>query len=578
MNNKIKIKENELSRLFRFMRPCITPYSVGILGMSLIGSGMAVVSAFSLKYMIEAALSKSNSLLITAGLLMLGAMVAGVFLIPVFYFIFKKSIVKTMASIRLELMRNIQRLPLGFLQDKHSGDFVSRINNDTQVIESVFSENLLVIVSTTMLGLGSIVFMIQLNWQLSLIFIFIGVIMAFINLLFAEPLRKVSDKIQAQLGQVTEKVIDLLNGISVIRMFHLEKKIVSIYKTENDRLVKLELKRINKFALLESTNYLLSMLNFAGLISVGAFLVLGNKADFGTLTALVMLQLNVSNAFLNLGRFVPMLQASLAGAARVFEVLDADKERIDGAKTLADNTTGSLSVRFENVGFSYNPNETILNGFTIAAEADQMTALVGPSGSGKSTIIKLLLGFYAPQQGTILIGGKPVSDYSLDDLRGLIAYVPQESYLFDGTIFENIQYGRMEASEQEVYEAARAANAHDFINQFPEKYNSVVGEGGSKLSGGQRQRISIARAILKNAPILLLDEATSSLDSESEKLIQQALDNLMKKKTVIAIAHRLSTIQKADRILVLNKGKLVEQGRHEELIQNKGLYHTLYNL
>jgi ATP-binding cassette, subfamily B, bacterial len=550
---------HELKRLFSFMKPNMLPYSIGILGMSLISAGMAIVVAFALKNMAEAALSKSTSQLIQTGLMMLSMMLGFIVFVPALYFIYQRSIKRTMASIRLELVKNIERLPISFIENRHSGDFISRLNNDTQVMEVVFSENLLAILSTVTLGIGSILFMAQINWKLSILFVGISILMALINLLFVKPLRKLSDAIQGKMSTVTERLVDLLNGFSVIKMFHVEEKISGYYERENNSLAVNELRRINKYAFLEGGNYLLNMINFVGLISIGSVMVMEKVMDFGTLTAFVMLQMNVSNAFLRLSKYVPLLQSSLAGAARVFELQDVEKERANA--TAGAGVSPPLlpqeMVQFDHVYFNYSKNETILEDISFKARSDRMTAFIGPSGSGKSTIIKLLLGFYEPVKGDIIVAGKQIFDYSLNDLRNLIAYVPQESYLFDSTILENIRYGRIDASEDEIYEAARVANAHDFILKLPEKYNTMVGETGSKLSGGQRQRIAIARAILKNAPILLLDEATSSLDSESENLIQMAVDSLLCKKTVIVIAHRLSTIKQADKIYAINKGKLV---------------------
>ncbi|MBN2862726.1 MAG: ABC transporter ATP-binding protein [Bacteroidales bacterium] len=576
-NMKIEYKK-DLSRLFGFIKPFFPNYLTGVFGMSLLGAAMAIVSAFLMGNIVEAAQSSNISLIITTSIILAATIVVEIFITPVFYFKQKKSIAKTMAEIRLKLLSHVQRLTIGYAETNHSGDLISRINNDTMVIESIYGQILQMIVSVVFISIGSIIFMLRLNWRLSLIFIFISLLMAAVNILFAKPLRVLSDRIQRQMGVITERLINLLSGFTVIRMFNAEKKVLEEYSTENNQLVQQELKRVNLFSFLEGTNYLLNMMNFAGLICIGSLAILDKQIDLGTLTSLVMLQMSVSEAFLGLGTIFPMMQGSLAGASRVFNIMDAEKERVNTTVGNPVNLMERDLVCFKDVEFEYIPGEPVLRNFSFQAIKDRMTAFVGPSGSGKTTIIKLLLGFYPTTRGDILIAGKSVSDYSLEELRDLIAYVPQEPYLFDYSIFRNIQDGKPGASEIEVFEAARAANAHDFIMDLADKYETQVGEAGAKLSGGQRQRISIARALLKDSPILLLDEATSSLDSESEKLIQEAIDNLSRKKTVLIIAHRLSTIRNADRIYVIERGLLVEEGCHQDLINKKGLYHYLYNL
>jgi ATP-binding cassette, subfamily B, bacterial len=280
--------------------------------------------------------------------------------------------------------------------------------------------------------------------------------------------------------------------------------------------------------------------------------------------------------FTSLGNFIAQIQGSLAGANRVFELLD---EPVEPERYVLKKTEDTAAmVELQDIGFSYNGTDRVLDGVSLSIGKGQMAALVGPSGGGKSTVLKMLLGYYPPQEGNIVVNAKSIGQYSLTELRDMMAYVPQDAYLFDGTVEENIWYGRPKATREEVIAAAEAANAHGFITELPEGYATKVGERGTRLSGGQKQRIAIARALLKNAPILLLDEATSALDSESEQLVQDALNRLMQGRTTIAVAHRLSTIRHADVIYVIEGGEVVEKGNHTELAEGEGLYNRLYEL
>jgi ATP-binding cassette subfamily B protein len=324
-----------------------------------------------------------------------------------------------------------------------------------------------------------------------------------------------------------------------------------------------------------------SNLKGLGVMSYGLYLLLNNQISLGAILAVIFLQGNASFLFENIGRFISDVQKSLAGAIRVFEILDMSTEN-DYKPDLFDNSSLSNRhkdemIKLENAEFSYKENK-VLDNVSLSIAKGSVTALVGPSGGGKSTIIKLIMGFYQLNSGKLIVSEKPVNNYTLEQLRSQIAYVPQNAYLFYGTILENISYGKDNASQEEIIEAAKAANAHDFIMQMPNGYETLVGERGESLSGGQRQRVAIARAILKDSPILLLDEATSALDSESEQLVQDALNKLMKGRTTLVIAHRLTTVTHADKIYVLENGKVVECGTNKELLAKEGLYSKLYKM
>lgn len=338
------------------------------------------------------------------------------------------------------------------------------------------------------------------------------------------------------------------------------------------------LKKVKTTAILDSLNVLGKMLDTIGVVGVGSYFVFKGKVSIGTIIAIWQLKNPILNFFNRLSNLIAEIQIALAGAERIFEVMD-ESEEPKKYQHLEVKIIPNLdkAIIFENVDFGYLPNQWVLKNLSFEVKKGKKVALVGASGEGKSTIFKLLMGFYPPDKGTIIVDGLSLASTELSEIRKKIAYVPQNAYLFNGTIMENIRYGKVDATEEEIIRAAKIANAHDFITSFENGYHTLVGERGAQLSGGQRQRIAIARAVLKDAPILLLDEATSALDAESEYLVQEALDRLAEGRTTLIIAHRLSTIKNVDEILVIDGGYVKERGTHEELMAiEQGIYRTLY--
>jgi ABC-type multidrug transport system fused ATPase/permease subunit len=373
-------------------------------------------------------------------------------------------------------------------------------------------------------------------------------------------------------------------------MFHLESSVHRRYADENAGLAGATLQHARYRVRSQVSGELLSNLARFGLAILGLWLLMGGDVEVGTVWAIIHLYGNASLLFGQVGDMLTRIQRVLAGARRVFELLDWPIEPVEAVPSgeepglAVEPSKDRIAVR--DLSFAYPGEDAedsgddveVLNGINLSARQGQVVALVGPSGGGKSTIVKLLLGFYPVREGVVAIDGKPIDAYPLPQLRSRMAYVPQDAYLFDGTIEENIRYGKPGATREEVIAVAQAANAHIFILEQPDGYDTPVGERGARLSGGQRQRIAIARALIKDAPILLLDEATSALDSESEQQVQDALEVLMRGRTTVAIAHRLSTVENADTIYVIEEGRVVEQGRHEELVGRGGLYSTLHEL
>ncbi len=634
MENNVTAEKNstfkELRRIFSFIKTGKSGYVIGLLGSSLIGAGASLLVAFAVKDLLDAAILRDNTRLMRAVIYILISIgILSVFA-PLFNYIFKKTVHNTMAGIRLMVIEHLERVQIRYYESTHSGEIISRVNNDIQALEETISDNIFMLVSTCLTGISSAVLMFIFDWRTAVILIILGVVSSFVNIGFAGPARRISDNMQEGLSVLTEKLSDLISGMEVMKMFNIVPQIKGRYDEANVELSKISMRFVRLEILQGSANYLLGWLNFGGIMLIGAIMAIYGTISFGSLVANIQLLNGVTSMFLQLGGFVTEIQTSIAGAVRVYEILDEpleeepipeednlqelnfdnrlgeiryieDMRRLKEMRDIRDLYTGrnknkgskssgalrrfgdpegekNFYIEVDNLDFSYEEGKKALDGISLKLRKGSMAALAGPSGGGKSTLVKLLMGFYKPDGGDIRINGRSIKQYTLEELRNLVAYVPQDAYLFEDTILQNILYGRNTAGMDQVMEAARTANAHEFIMDLPEGYNTLVGERGARLSGGQRQRIAIARAILKNSPILILDEATSSLDSESEHLVQDALEKLMKGKTVIAIAHRLSTIENAHVIYIIENGRIVESGNHMELFEDSGLYKQLYEL
>jgi ATP-binding cassette subfamily B protein len=578
--HKSASRRNTLWRLFGFLKPYRAVYFASLAGLAIVLTAERMVTAYVIKLFVDSIINSQLNLLwfsVKVWLLFLLAWIPAQLLL---YYSWRSAIVRAVANLRQVIFDHLQQLPLGYHEGRHSGDLLSVITNDVTTAEGAFRQDLLNLANAGLQGLSATVFMLVLNWKLALVIIASGMITLVVNAVFAAPLRRAGDEIQARLGGVSERLADLLAGFQVVRTFNLGAWILGRFDQANQELLDSSLKRVYLDAGLTAANGL-GILSFFIPLAVGASMVLAGQTTFGILTA--MIQLNGSIQFLvnSLGGTITRIQASLAAADRILAVLDAPPEPERYAEPAAlpagSNPAGAL-LQFTGVHFSYDGGQAVLQGLSFEAYPGQTIAFVGPSGGGKSTIFRLLLGCYPLRAGGIWVAGKPFHDYRLEELRQLFAYIPQDAYLYAGTILENIRYGKLNATQEQVIAAARSAYAHEFIAEFPEGYETLVGERGARLSGGQRQRIAIARALLKDAPMLLLDEATSALDSESEELVQRALGALMRGRTVLVIAHRLSTIENADRIYVIESGQVVETGSHQELLDRKGLFYRLHEL
>jgi ABC-type multidrug transport system, ATPase and permease components len=575
------MKKNTYIRLFKFIRPRWLPYVTGIVGISFVNLSFNLVFAVGLKMLTNAILGHNLTQLTKNSISM--AVYLGILMVaePVFFYMFASTTRSTTGDVRQALFNHIQKLPVRYIEDRHTGDYISRLLNDIQAAENAFGWNVMLPISSIVTGIGAGIYIFGTSPILGAVAVGIGIIGMIANASFMKPIRKMSKKAQESISRYTQRISDMMFGSQVIKIFSIKRIIERKYGLANEDIRRWSMRRVVLSSFLNSINSFLGSMSFIGFILIGSLMVMKKQLTFGSLFSASQMAGNLSWTFRSIGSYLTNIQASLAGADRLFEILDApvEEETTVKDKEMEVNVqkTGT-DVVFNNVTFSYDGENTVIDKLNLEVKKGEILAVVGSSGGGKSTLYKLLLRFYTPVSGSIYILGKPVESYNTSELRQLFAYVPQDSYLFCGTIGENIGYGKPGASMDDIIEAARAANAHDFIMEFPEGYDTEVGERGVRLSGGQKQRIAIARALLKDAPILLLDEATSSLDSESEDEVQKALNVLMKGRTTIVVAHRLSTIKNADRIIVLEDGNITEEGNHDSLMSLGNSYAHLYNL
>ena len=589
------IRSSTLLRMMRLLGKRFWPYAISLLVFSLVVSVcFNIVLAFLMKNVLDASMDNNQDLLMRALTLALVTFLGGTPIVLATHYICSICIKRTITDLRHQLFHQIANLPLSEFEGGHSGDLVSRVTNDLAQITPIYFDQLQALTMALFMGVTGIVSIFNIDVRIGGVVLVLGIATVISNARFSKPLRITSEHVQANTGTMTERLVDLLQSIPVVKMFQLQRTIHSTYTDANADLVSAEIDSGNIRAQSDTVNQLFQWLSNLGLLGLGMFFYARGDISLGNAWAIVTLRRYSAMLFQYVGGMMVRIQGSLAAATRVFEVLDRETEpesyALETSESIpADELNSSHTIpllKFNAVTFQYLPSADEEEDTVVMALQDvdltigegKTAALVGPSGSGKSTLIKLLLRLYPEQVGEIRIAGQPARQIKLDTLRDMMAYVPQEAYLFDGTIEENIQMGRPDATLEKVYDAAKSANAHDFILEQPEGYQTRVGERGARLSGGQRQRIAIARALLKNAPILLLDEATSALDSESEQAIQDALETLMHGRTTLAIAHRLSTIKHADTIYVMDSGHIVEYGSHTDLLAKHGLYTKLHDL
>ncbi len=489
----------------------------------------------------------------------------------------------TLKRIREHLFRKVQKLPVRYFDTNPTGDIMSRFTNDVDIIGEMLNSTLVQIFSGTITLIGTLALMLYTNWVLAVVTIVVSPIIAKIGTAIAGKSRKYFMKQQTDLGKVNGYIEETVTGQKVVKVFNYEENIVNEFSELNQTLRNSQVKAQFISGIMGPCMNAMSQVNYTLTACVGSIIAFASRwgggvpfsaLDIGGLTVFVNYSRQFSRPINELAQQVTNIMSALAGAERVFNVMDEAEEIDEGKKLVLNKVHGDVLV--EGVTFGYNPDKTILKDVSVFAHPGQKIALVGSTGAGKTTITNLITRFYNINKGKITIDGVDIKDISLECLRENIAMVLQDTHLFTGTIMENIRYGRLSATDEEVRQAAKTSCADMFIKNMPEGYDTMLKGDGSNLSQGQRQLLNIARAALSKAPILVLDEATSSVDTRTEKHINEGMDALMEDRTTFVIAHRLSTIRNADAIMVLENGEIIERGTHEELLEKKGRYFELY--
>lgn len=481
----------------------------------------------------------------------------------------------SLAELRQMIAAQGITLPIKYFELHHSGDTLSILNADLAKIKKTLVWDLMVFIRQFTRGLAALTCMLFISWQLTLIVALLLPLLLRLVSIVTEPISKRSEQLQEEIGKVNSVAQDGLAGLMVTRAFNLTRLLDERFRQANRLALQKGIKIATTRALVDSLSYAAFVTPALVCFGYGGYLTITGQITFGSMMIFTQLLNYVSNPLHNIPTYWASIGEAAGAAQRLFHIFDQTPERQDGIVQQPHLDAESL-VQFNNVSFAYQPDTPVLEHVSFGIKRGEKIALVGTSGSGKTTILKLLLGFYPIEEGRISLLGSNISDWHLSSLRQQMAFVSQDTYLFPVSIGDNIACGKPGSSQAEIERAAQAANIHNFILTLPELYATPVGERGARLSGGERQRISLARAILKDAPLLLLDEATSALDTESEALVQQAVDRFMVGRTTVVIAHRLSTIKNVDRILVLDRGQIVETGTHAELFACGGLYRTLY--
>ena len=490
------------------------------------------------------------------------------------YDITEKRVITDMRKI---IFNHLQTLSTSFFVKRRTGEVMSRMTNDVTTIEGVITDVPATLLQQSIRLVGGIIIVIVMNWKLTFMILVLAPIMVLFAKTFGKKLKNLSREIQDKLAVSTTIIEENISGMSLVKSFVRQKQEVARFDDAVEDSFQSAKKRVKISAFFGPVIGFIAFLSALILLWYGGREVIAGNLTPGEMVAFILYAMIIAGPMGSFARLYTRIQEGMGASERIFEILDTQPE-VQDAPDAAPMPTIKGKVEIKNLNFHYREDQEVLKGLNISVEPGEMVALVGPSGAGKTTLVQLLHRFYDPIAGEILVDGKSIRDVQMTSYWRQIGLVPQETLLFGGTIEENIRFAKEEATLDEIKEAARSANADTFINECPDGYQTVVGEKGIRLSAGQRQRIAIARAILKNPHLLILDEATSSLDNESEKLIQEALERLMQGKTSFVIAHRLSTIHNADKILVMDKGQIVETGTHQELMDHQGLYQYLYNL
>ena len=480
-------------------------------------------------------------------------------------------------SLRKDISEKMNRLPLSYFDKHTSGDILSRVTNDIDTIAQSLNQSLSTLISNVVTLVGIFIMMLTISWQMTLIAVVVLPVSMILMRLVMKHSQKYFTQQQNSLGDVNGHIEEMYGGHQVVKAFNGEEKSVEQFEQYNESLYTSAWKSQFFGSLMMPISNFIGNIGYVGVCIIGGILAGSKTITIGDIQAFIQYVRQFNQPISQIAQAANLLQSTGAAAERVFEFLE-EEELTEDSATLSTEEVQNMkgAVTFADVHFGYNPDKIIINDFSLHVHAGQKVAIVGPTGAGKTTIIKLLMRFYELNGGSIMIDGEDITQMKRSDLRSLFGMVLQDTWLFKGTIRDNIAYGSNNATDEEIIEAAKKAHAHKFIIQLKGGYDAMLAEEGSNLSQGQRQLLSIARIMLANPPMLILDEATSSIDTRTERQIQDAFDTMMIGRTTFIVAHRLSTIQKADQIIVMNDGHIIEQGKHEELLKKNGFYHNLY--
>lgn len=483
---------------------------------------------------------------------------------------------KVSYNLRKEISEKINKLPLSYFDKVSNGEVLSRMVNDVDSISTNLEQILSQIITsvTTIIGITIMMLSISLTMTIGSLIVIPLSMMFIVFVVKKSQIHFINQ--QKYLGKVNSCVEEIYSGHNVVKVFNREEKEISEFEKLNETLYESAWKSQFLSSLMMPVMSFIGNIGYVVVAILGGYLAINNKITVGDIQAFIQYNKNFMQPLAQTSQIANIIQATMASAERVIEFLE-EKEEIDDVKENINTSDILGNVSFKNVNFGYTKEKTIINDFSIDIKKGQKIAIVGPTGAGKTTIVKLLMRFYDVNSGEILIDGKNIKEFKRSDLRKLFGMVLQDTWLFNGSIMDNIRYGKLDATDEEVINSSKVANAHHFISTLPNGYNMEINEEANNISQGQKQLLTIARVILANPKILILDEATSSIDTRTEVLIQSAIKNLMKDKTSFIIAHRLSTIKDADVILVMNEGDIIEVGNHEELLEKKGFYYNLYN-
>ncbi len=566
---------------YRRLLAYIKPY-LGRLGLAviciIIASGANLYLPWIIKDMIDKVLAEKDMAMLN----IISVSIVVVFAIRGFFYFWQSYLVsyigqRVVVDVREVMFKKFQRMPMAYFDKHQTGETMSYVTNDVAAIQSALVDNLIEFFTEAAILVGSIVLMLYIDWKLTLLTLITVPMVGYAMRIFGKKIKRAGALIQERMADITSLLQESISSIRVVKSFVREDYEMERFKAENLLNFQAVMKNVQLTSMLTPTVEFLAAVAVTFIVWFGGYEVVQGIMSAGSLVAFLTYAVNLANPVKRLSRIYGRMQQAMAAIDRIFSVLDMEETVNDkpNAVTLP-KVSGKVTV--ENVTFTYDDKHNALENVSLEVNPGQMIAFVGPSGAGKSTIANLIPRFYDVNEGAIKIDGYDIRDVTLNSLREQIGIVPQETLLFSTTVMENIRYGRLDATDDEVIAAAKAANADKFICELPEGYQTKIGERGLNLSGGQRQRMAIARAMLKNPQILILDEATSALDTESEKIVQAALDELMVGRTSFVIAHRLSTIFAADQIFVIDKGRICEHGTHKELLELGGVYSNLYNI